>query len=66
MSRNWKSATAVFTAVAAVGAFSFLSAAPAAAASCTYSACNGLNPATAGCDKDAVTKLDLVTTYSGY
>lgn len=66
MSRKWKSVASVFTGVAAVGAFSFLSAAPASAASCAYAQCNGLSAAATGCEKDAVTKLDLITAYRGY
>ncbi|WP_432894314.1 DUF2690 domain-containing protein [Kribbella sp. CA-245084] len=39
---------------------------PAQAASCTYAACGGLDPETIGCSNDAVTKPDLLATYSLY
>ncbi|MFF0338676.1 DUF2690 domain-containing protein [Kribbella sp. NPDC004875] len=54
------------TAVAAIVGFSALNTAPASAASCTYAACNGLDPQTSGCANDAVTKDDLLTLYRGY
>ncbi|MEU0096126.1 DUF2690 domain-containing protein [Kribbella sp. NPDC006257] len=50
---------AVASAVAAGGLVGFASAPAQAAAPCTYAACNGLDPETTGCSKDAVTKLDL-------
>ncbi|MET9269726.1 DUF2690 domain-containing protein [Kribbella sp. NPDC003557] len=50
----------------AVAAVAVLNTAPALAAPCTYAGCNGLDPETTGCSNDAVTKLDLLTTYGGY
>lgn len=53
-------------AAVAVAAVSGLNTVPALAAPCTYAGCNGLDPETTGCSNDAVTKLDLVTTYGGF
>ncbi|TDW90155.1 uncharacterized protein DUF2690 [Kribbella pratensis] len=56
----------LIAAVAAVAGISVLNTVPAAAAPCTYAGCNGLDPETTGCSNDAVTKLDLITTYGLY
>ncbi|WP_329005097.1 YjfA family protein [Kribbella sp. NBC_00709] len=65
MSYRRKIISAVIASVA-VTAGSILGTAPASAAPCTYAACNGLDPETTGCANDAVTKLDLLTTYNLY